>query len=367
MIAPFQGRWTKRWTAVARRNRPGSRRAELRMWGVGLGVMLGVVLVLTGCQGGPSAETEDGGVAPIVSTAAPAAVLPSSTSPQLQAPRYIFGIIYPMAHPFYEEITRLAEEAGSPENVRLVVKAPETVSVEQQIHMMETMIQQQVDGIAISPIDSAALTPVINKAADAGIPVVCFESDAPDSRRSAYMGTDNVKAGAELGRVIQKRMKDKGMVLVASGVSSMSQNRDRLQGLLDFLHDDTHIQVLEVRSNEGDDGKALADLEAMIDAHPHFDAFISTDLTSGSASVLVWKAMGLSRYAVAFHLTPEMKEGLRNGQITSVLSQNEAGWGRLLVGQLLRLARGEPVPDFTDTGRMVIDGSPEGLTSLPKK
>ncbi|MCK8489564.1 substrate-binding domain-containing protein [Paenibacillus sp. MBLB2552] len=360
MIMPFQGRWNKRSIEIAWLGRLVSGRT--------LGLALGLVLalVLTGCQGAPVSETEGGDASQVGSTAAPAAVLPSSTSTKLQAPKYIFGIIYPMAHPFYEEVTRLAEEAGSPENVRLVVRAPDAVSVEQQIHMMETMIQQQVDGIAISPIDSGALTPVINKAEDAGIPVICFESDAPDSRRSAYIGTNNVEAGAEMGRVIQKRMKDKGMVLVASGVSSMSQNQDRLQGLLDFLHDKTNIQVLEVRHNEGDDGKALIDLEAMIDAHPHFDAFISVDLTSSSASVLVWKAMGLSRYAVAFHMTPEMKEGLRNGQITSVLSQNEEGWGGLLVGQLLRLARGEPVPAFTDTGRTVIDGSSEALTSKPK-
>jgi ribose transport system substrate-binding protein len=357
---PFQSRWNKRSIGGAWLGRLMSGRTL----GPALGLLL--VLALTGCQRAPASVAEGGGASTTVSTAAPAAVLPPSTSSKLQAPKYIFGIIYPMAHPFYEEITRLAEEAGSPEKVRLVVKAPETVSVEQQIHMMETMIQQQVDGIAISPIDSVALTPMINKAVDAGIPVICFESDAPDSRRSAYIGTDNVEAGAEMGRVIQKRMKDKGMVLVASGVSSMSQDRERLEGLLDFLHDETNIQVLEIRHNEGDDGKALADLEAMIDAHPHFDAFISVDLTSSSASVLVWKAMGLNRYAVAFHMTPEMKEGLRNGQITSVLSQNEDGWGGLLVGQLLRLARGESVPAISDTGWTVIDGSPKAMASKTK-
>ncbi|GJM83518.1 hypothetical protein HMSSN139_60140 [Paenibacillus sp. HMSSN-139] len=359
MIVPSQGRWNKLSKGIAWLGGLVNAHA---FWPV-LGSLL--VLSLTGCQGASSPATESAGAIETVSTTAPSAVHAPTAPPQLQAPKFIFGIIYPMAHPFYEEITRLAEEAGSPENVRLVVKAPETVSAEQQIHMMETMIQQQVDGIAISPIDSGALTPVINKAVDAGIPVICFESDAPDSRRSAYIGTDNVEAGAEMGRVIKKKMKNKGMVLVASGVQSMSQNQDRLQGLLDFLHGETNIQVLEVRHDEGDDGKALADLEAMIDAHPHFDAFISTDLTSSSASVLVWKAMGLNRYAVAFHMTPEMKEGLRNGQITSVLSQNEEGWGGLLVGQLLRLARGEQVPAFTDTGRTVIDGSSEALATHP--
>lgn len=312
------------------------------------------ILVLTGCPGSsPDGSDEGPAAAPVSSTAS----MPPAAPSQVNAPKYIFGIIYPIAHPFYEEITRLAEQAASPEKVRLVVKAPETVSVEQQIHMMETLIQQRVDGIAISPVDSGALASVIDKAVESGIPVICFESDAPESRRSGYIGTDNAEAGAEMGRMIKELMKNKGMVLVESGVQRMNQNRDRLQGLLDFLRENTNIQVLEVRHNEGDDATALSDLEAMIDAHPHFDALVSIDLTSSSASVLVWKAMGLNRYATAFNMTPEMKEALRNGQMTSVLSQNEDNWGDLLVGHLLRLARGEQVPVFTDTGRKVIDGN----------
>lgn len=282
----------------------------------------------------------------------PDAVLINTGSDQniADVPVITLGIIYPFAHPFYEEITRLAEEAAQPYSVRLIIKAPEGIHAEQQIHMMETLIRQQVDAIAIAPVDSEALLPVIDKAMSAGIPVICFESDSPDSQRLAYIGPDHTQAGMAMGQLIQKLQKDKGMVLVQTGPISMTSHTERLNGLLHYLKNKTHVQVLEVRNHQGSSDRALADLEEMIDDHPHFDTLISVDLVSSSTSILVWKAKGLDRYALSFYMTPEIKEAMLNGQITSVISQNEQNWGQLLIDNLLKAARNEKIPAFINTG-----------------
>lgn len=148
---------------------------NFKLFGLALGLIVALTIVLAGCQGqsasegkqttmntsgssgggsgtggGITSETElrlsskglPGSVAAPAANSARLSESPSEASMD-QTPLYTFGIIYPMAHPFYEEITRLTEEAASPERVRLVVKAPEVVNLEQQIHMMETMIQQK--------------------------------------------------------------------------------------------------------------------------------------------------------------------------------------------------------------------------------
>ncbi|CAH0120858.1 hypothetical protein PAE9249_03382 [Paenibacillus sp. CECT 9249] len=265
-------------------------------------------------------------------------------------PLFTFGIVYPMAHPFYEEITQLAEKAAEPFSIQLIVKAPEEINLEQQIRMMETMIKQRVDAIAIDPIDSRALVPVINKAVEAGIPVICFEADSPDSKRLSYIGTDHFQAGTAMGGVIERLLKGRGMLLVQTGLAGMEIQQARLEGLLLYLEKHTDIQVMEVRYHEGSSEQALADMEAMIDDHPHFDALVSMDIISGSTSVLVWKAKGLNRDAVAFGLTPEIKEAVHNGQIASVISQNEQDWEHLLIEPLLKATQKIAVPAFVDTG-----------------
>ena len=67
-------------------------------------------------------------------------------------PTRTFGIIYPVADAYYEAVTDSASRAAEKSGVGLIVKAPEEANLEQQIRMMETMIKQGVDGIAISRI-----------------------------------------------------------------------------------------------------------------------------------------------------------------------------------------------------------------------
>ncbi|QYR22389.1 substrate-binding domain-containing protein [Paenibacillus sp. sptzw28] len=312
------------------------RRANFAIKWLGGALAAVILLAGSGCQSG----TPPG----------PAAANTPSPQEKERPAERTFGIIYPVAHPFYEMVTRLAEEAAKPYSIQLIVKAPEEMNLEQQIRMMETMIKQKVDGIAIDPIDSEALVPVIDKAVQAGIPVICFESDSPGSKRLSFIGTDNLKAGTHMGEVISRLLKGKGMILVESGLSTMRIYKDRLDGLLRYLNEQTEIQVLEVRYNEGSGERALSDMEAMIDAHPHFDAFVSIDFISALNSVLVWKAKGLSRDAVAFGMMPEIREAIRNGQTTSVISQNEQDWGKWIIEYLLKADEGRNIPAFVDTG-----------------
>lgn len=274
----------------------------------------------------------------------------ASAENKTQHSLFTFGIIYPVAHPFYGEITQIAEKAASSHSVQLVVKAPEDINLEQQIRIMETMIKQKVDGIAIDPIDPVALVPVINKAVEAGIPVICFEADSPSSKRLSYIGPDHYQGGKLMGEVVDQLTKGRGMVLVEAGKSSASNQQERLTGLLDYLAKHTEIQVLEVSYNEGSSEKALADMEQMIDNHPHFDTLITLDILSSTASILLWKAKGLNRNALAFGMMPKVKEAIINGQITSVISQNEQLWGELIIEQLLHALNKEKVPAYMDTG-----------------
>lgn len=87
---------------------------------------------------------------------------------------------------------------------------------------------------------------MINKAAAQGIPVVCFESDSPASRRAAYIGADNRATGAVMGQTVERLLSGKGMILVESGMSRMQSTRERLLGLEAYLTQHTDIDVLEI-------------------------------------------------------------------------------------------------------------------------
>ncbi|MEF3354155.1 substrate-binding domain-containing protein [Paenibacillus sp. GYB006] len=275
--------------------------------------------------------------------------------PSKDVPELTFGIIYPMVNDTYEMITENAEASASDHNIKLIVQAPDEANLEQQIRIMEMMIKQEVDGIAIIPVDSEALIDVINKAVSSGIIVICFESDSPSSKRNVFIGADNYKTGAIIAQTVDNLLGGKGMVLVQSGMPQMLGLTQRLKGLQDYLEEYTEIDVLEVRHNHASEEKAIQQLEEMISAHPHFSALINLDFVSSSSSVLVWKAKGLKRYNVALGLTPYVNQSLENGQITRIISQNEQNWGQAIINTLRSLSQDKTLPEFINTEITEID------------
>lgn len=338
-------------------NQSGQRLVTLRRCLLGMLAMMLVMMLMTGCWGGKGDEdgsdvatisgfTEHTGAASSKDAKGTSQVKTASGSGRTLT----FGILYPFAHAFYETVTEQAQQAAGPQQVSLLVQAPDEANAEQQIRMMENMINRHLDGIAVDPIDAAAMRPVIDKAIAAGIPVICFESDAPDSQRLSFIGADNRLAGQRMGGLVDGLLDGRGMILVETGASHMDSLNKRLEGLRHYLESYTDIQILDVRYNEGSEATAQTDLEQMIDDHPHFDAFIALDPLSVSAAVLVWKAMGLQRHALTFGMMPEIEDAIRNGQLTATVSQYEQEWGTQIVSRLLQADEGHKLPSFSDTG-----------------
>ena len=166
-----------------------------------------------------------------------------------------FAIVYPNIFPFFDAIGNGAEdkieEMG--QNITLIKEGAQNGDVSNQIQIMEDLINQKVDGIAIGPCDSEALTPYIDKAVDAGIPVLCFDTDAPDSKRFGYVGTDNYEAGRAMGEELGKALDGKGSVICETGVVSQAGLIARLEGVEDVLKENyPDIEIVQTTAHGGD-------------------------------------------------------------------------------------------------------------------
>ena len=142
-----------------------------------------------------------------------------------------YAIIYPIVHPFFEPVTDTAIERGKEVGVKIITKAPEGTAVQQQIEIMENLITMKVDGIALCATDPTALTPYLNKAVEAGIPVINFESDMPGTKRYAFMGTDNYNAGVHLGHVVGKELNGQGKMIICTGLPTQRSLNERIRGI----------------------------------------------------------------------------------------------------------------------------------------
>lgn len=252
----------------------------------------------------------------------------------VQKQKRMFAIVYSTADILFKEVTKKAEGASQKLGGQLIVKAPDEGNLEQQIRMMENLIKQHVDGIAISPVDADALTPYINKASEAGIRVICFDNDAPHSKRLAYIGINNYEAGRKLAAQLERFMGGQGMVIAETGMYSFSSIDERVAGFKDYLSRLPDIQLLDIKTNGDNLDQAIYNLETMIEAHPHFDAYVGLDSLAGSAAILVWKAKGLSQIVLTESDLPELLDGVKNEQITAIMSLHEGDWGERIINTL---------------------------------
>ena len=125
-----------------------------------------------------------------------------------------------------------AKELG---NIECTYRGPVEHEPASQVQIIQDLITQGVDGLAISVPDAAAAVGVIKQARDAGIPVITFDADSPKSARQAYVGTDNKEMGRELGRQLMKIKPKPGVFITQSGGPAAENLNERLAGLREVL------------------------------------------------------------------------------------------------------------------------------------
>lgn len=280
-------------------------------------------------------------------------------------PRYTFAIVYPYVHPFFDPVTEHAIQFGRQHSVRIIARAADHGRVEEQIRIMQAVIAQQVDGIAIAPIDAQRLTPIVDRAIASGIPTITFESDIPESRRISFLGTDNYRAGENLAHVVARVLDYRGEIVITTGLSTQTAVNERLRGIKTALSRFyPSIDILDVRSGEGDPLLTRLAIEEQLRDFPDADGLVTIDATGGPTAIAIWKAMGWTSsdyHLITFDDTPESIEGLRHDVVSAVVTQTQWYWGALIVERLMDIIAGEEIPDYLDTGTIELTPQNVGM------
>lgn len=259
----------------------------------------------------------------------------------------------------YEGAQAAARELG---DIEVIFQAPERADTAKQIADIESLIAKKVDGIAISCNQGDALVPVINKAIDAGIPTITFDSDAPGSKRITYYGIDSYKAGQKQAELLIEAMKSLGMepagkVVIQSGVAGAPNLEERIDGVKSVLDDYPDIKLLETLFCDDDTSKAVAQLEDVLRAHPDLKGMI---LVGGWALFAEapgpFSSIEPGKVAViGFDALPAEWDYVRQGYVYALVAQRCWHWGyesmKILHGIV---AEGKEYPGFVDSGLDIV-------------
>ena len=144
--------------------------------------------------------------------------------------------------PFWTIAAAGAKAAGREFNVNVLNRFPPK-GVGDQKNMLEALlVQEDVTGIAVSPIDPANQQDILNKVGEAKH-FITHDSDAPNTNRLAYIGMNNYDAGRLAGQMVKEAMPEGGSVMIFVGRLGQLNAEQRRQGLIDELLDRSHDET----------------------------------------------------------------------------------------------------------------------------
>ncbi|MCY7359149.1 MAG: substrate-binding domain-containing protein [Rudanella sp.] len=210
---------------------------------------------------------------------------------------------------------------GKAHNVRVSILGPAEWDVPAQINTIEEVIGTRPSGLLINGTDPA-IGPVINKAVAAGIPTVVYDSDIPNSRRDAFLGTDWYEIGRMQGEEMAHLLGGKGKIAYM-GILGLTNMETGFRGLLDVLKKYPGIEVVgkfDDKANVEEAARITADL---LSAHPDLAGLCGFDSNSGPGIALAVKE---ARRAGKVKITtvdwePEHLQLVREGVIQMLAGQ----------------------------------------------
>jgi ribose transport system substrate-binding protein len=270
-------------------------------------------------------------------------------------------------NPYWDSCRKGMEAEMAKLGVKAEFLGPEKSDATKQVEIFESVIARKPAAIAVSPNDPATVKDAIAKATAAGIPVITWDADAPDSQRILYIGTNNVAAGKTAGEALAKILGGKGKVAILHGALTAVNAQERVTGFKEALKAFPDIEIVAEEPTEDDPAKALSVAEALLQAHPDLAAFYGVTGVGvpGAAGAVKQANKCDSVKVVGFDVVPQGIEFMRAGCVSALVSQRPFGMTAQALNIMVDLSNGKPATSTNvDTGVEVV--YPEGLEEFLK-
>jgi ribose transport system substrate-binding protein len=261
-------------------------------------------------------------------------VTPSSTSPVSKKIEYTFALVAKsQSNPVFQAARVGAEDAAAEVGKKLGVKinvlwrTPNEDDAQKQVENIEQLVLQGVDGISVSCSVAETLAPAINRAVDQGVAVMCFDSDAPGSKRFCYHGTDDIECGHIIMRELAAVLgPGKHVVAIPGGNQNARNIQNRIKGAVDEATNYPNILVRGVYYSKEVPQDAAAKIEEVQTANPDIDGWAMIGSWSLFTDALLKWEPGKVKI-VAMDALPAELPYLTKGVVQKLYAQQTYRWG----------------------------------------
>ncbi|HEX3183903.1 MAG TPA: sugar-binding protein [Pyrinomonadaceae bacterium] len=224
--------------------------------------------------------------------------------------------------------------------IKVDFRIPDGTAADQQ-RIIDELLAKGVKGIAISPVDPANQTAMLDRAAAQAV-VVTQDSDAPTSKRECYIGTDNVAAGRQAGELLKEALPQGGKVMVFVGTLDASNAQQRYQGLKEAVAG-SNIQILNVRTDNTDRVRAKANAADTLVTTPDIAGMVGLWSYNGPAILNAVKEANKTDKVkiIAFDEEDQTLSGVKEGAIYATVVQQPFEFGYQSIAMMAKILNGD--------------------------
>jgi ribose transport system substrate-binding protein len=287
--------------------------------------------------------------------------------------------------PYWQEAEAGLDDAASQMGVKADLTGPDKFDPQAELQAFQQAVASKPSGILVSVTRPELFQDGINGAISQGIPVICVDSDAPDSKRVMFIGTDNFRAGEESGKRIAQILNGKGKIVVIT-IPGQFNLDERVRGLEEALKKDPDLKIIQTLDDNGDPRVANDSISGLLQGKPKFDGIVALEASGGSGAAEALHRLDFAGKIpiVAFDKDPETLDWIERGVITATVTQKPyvmSYYGIKFLDDLhhnavhefkdWRTAPVYPMPTWVDTGTAIIDKTNlqvfrEALAAHPK-
>jgi simple sugar transport system substrate-binding protein len=232
----------------------------------------------------------------------------------------------------------------------------ETSNVSQMVTAMNTAITSKAAGIAVALIDSKAFNEPIKRATAAGIPVVSYNADVPDSGRLNYIGQDLFASGQAMGQRIATLLPAGSKIAIFIATPGSLNIQPRADGAIAALKAaNKGYQVKQIATGADESGEQTA-IDAFYVGNKDYKGFFAVDAGSTQGVGNVFKKYGLTEskgfFGGGYDLLATTISAIQAGTINFTIDQSAYQQGfQPVISLYMYLLSGTLVsPPFVDTG-----------------
>ena len=250
----------------------------------------------------------------------------------------------------YWEIVKAGADKGFEDfGIDGKVMAPKREAVEEQREILQKVLKQRPDVLIVSPVDTAALSPVLEEFVKQDIPVLFIHTDDYWKNRTAYIGTDHEELGRKAGILMGSQLQPGDQVALLGRTAEVDDKR--LKGAKASL-EAVGIKIeTEIRGLSIDNPKEVEKrMEIALQQHPDLKGVVASTDYLALPALKVIQENGLELPVTGADGISEMLELIENGTLSSAIVQNPYDMGYISIQTALKVTKGEKVNKEVDSG-----------------